>query len=112
MLALVCPALLLLAGCELRHHEGEADFTNAARTSVDIFRNADLQFTLAQGADGNCRVDRDDTFTVRDHATGQVRGAHTVDISGDVLDVHITALIYEDHVDWSTDVETNWQSGT
>lgn len=110
---LLAVALLgLVPGCELRRHAGEADFANTTPAAMDVFRNGDLQFTLAPGADGNCRLDRDDTFAVREHASGALRGTHTVDISGDVVDISITAIIYADHVDWSTDVETDGNTDT
>ena len=106
--ACLAVALLgLVPGCELRRHEGEAGFANTTQAAMDVFRNYDLQFTLAPGADGTCRLDRDDTFTVREHASDAVRGTHTVYISGDVQDISITAIIYADQVDWSTDVDTD-----
>ena len=108
---LLAVALLgLVPGCELRRHAGEADFANTTPAAMDVYRNDDLQFTLAPGADGTCRLDRDDTFAVREHDSGALRGTHTVYIAGDVVDISMTAIIYPDHVDWSTAVDTDWHT--
>ena len=106
-LAVVLSVLLMLPGCEWRHRDWEADFANTSPTAVDVYRNGELQFTLTPGADGNAHVDRDDAFAVLDHASGQVRGTHTVDISGDVFDIRVTAIIFDDHVDWNTEVDAD-----
>jgi len=106
VLAMTLPVAALLSGCEWDHRDREVDFANAAPTAMDVYRNGALQFTLPPGADGSCHLDRNDLFAVVDHATGQVRGTHTVEFSGEVSDIRVTAVIYSDHVDWSTDVDT------
>lgn len=99
-------AWVLLSGCEWGgHNRREADFANTSPTAVDVFRNGALQFTLTPGADGTAHLDRNDTYAVLDHASGEVRGTHTVDISGDVSDIRVTAIIFADHVDWNTEVD-------
>jgi len=104
--ALALAAWVLLTGCEWGgRNNREADFANTSPTAVDVYRNGDLQFTLAPGADGTAHLDRTDTYAVLDHATGEVRGTHTVDVSGDVINIRVTAVIYADHVDWSTEVD-------
>jgi len=106
MLAVALPALALLAGCEWGHNKGwDADFSNLAKTAMDVYRNGDLQFTLQPGADGSCRVDGNDVFAVLDHPSQQTRGTYNVNISDNVGDFQLTAVIYDDHVDWSTNVQ-------
>ncbi|MCX7006541.1 MAG: hypothetical protein NTY53_04710 [Kiritimatiellaeota bacterium] len=105
ILVVMLPILMMAAGCEGDHRGWRADFSNTSTTDVDVFRNGDLQFTLAPNAGGDCRVELDDDFAVRVHATGQVLGSYHVDGWGSVYDVRVTAMIFDDHVDWSTDFD-------
>ena len=99
--------VLLSWGCESYHHGWQADFANTSQYAVDVYRNGELQFTLAPNADGDCRVELDDDFAVLDHATGQVLGSYHVDADGSVYDVRVTAIIFDDHVDWNTDIRAD-----
>lgn len=103
----VVPLLVWLAcGCERRGPEGIADFTNAAQTAMDIFRNGRLQFILEPGARWTCDADRNDHFIVQNHVTAAVLGTQTVSLTGDVVEIRLTASIYDDRVDWNLHVET------
>jgi hypothetical protein len=103
MRMMVLAGLLLAMGCETYYRGWRADFANASQYAVDVYRNGNLKFTLPPNADGDCRLDLDDDFAVLDHDTGQVLGSFHVDAWGGVYDVRVFAVIYDDHVDWSTD---------
>ena len=105
--AVVLPLWLLVVGCETHYRGWRADFANTSQYAVDVYRNGDLQFTLAPNADDDCRVELDDDFTVLDYTTGQTLGSFHVDAWGGVYDVRVSAVIFDDHVDWSTDFEAD-----
>jgi hypothetical protein len=105
-MALVGLALLTL-GCETYQRGWRADFANTSQYAVDVYRNGDVQFTLMPNADGDCRVELDDDFAVLDHETGQTLGSFHVDAWGGVYDVRVYAVIFDDHVDWSTDFDAD-----
>ena len=107
MLVMALTGLMLATGCETDHRGGRADFANTAQTEVDIFRNGHLQFSLPPDTDGDCRVELGDDFAVLDRYTGQVLGSCHVDADGYVSDVRVTAIIFDDHVEWSTDIDVD-----
>lgn len=105
--AVVLPLCLLAVGCETHYRGGRADFSNTSEVSVDVYRNGELQFPLAPNADGDTHVELDDDFTVLVHATGRVLGSFHVEGWRNVYEVSLQAIIYNDHVDWRTDLDDN-----
>ena len=98
---------LLATGCERRGWaDGDADFSNTAGSAVDIFRNDRRECSLGPGTHWECRAEHDDSFAVRQHSTGTLLGTYRMDISGDIVESHLCAIICDDRVDWSVSVET------
>lgn len=98
---------LLATGCEPHCGvDGDADFSNATGTAMDVFRNDRLACTLGPGTHWICGVRNDDSFAVRQHVTGALLGTYRMDNSGDIVESHLYAVIADDRVDWSVSVET------